>query len=89
MFQIPFVPFQRYFYCKNPQIPNFIKAQVAPLKKFKIQKKKMVYVIFLVALHDGKKKKGLKYLLHLAQKLNAKGELQIKFFLSGEFFEKT
>ena len=33
------VPFQRYFNCKNPEIQNFIKVQVAPLKKFKIHKK--------------------------------------------------
>ena len=49
------VPFQRYFNCKNPQLQNFIKVQVAPVNKLK--KKKMVFVVFLAALHDRKKKR--------------------------------
>ena len=47
--------FQRYFNCIDSQIQNFIKVQLGPLKKFKIQKK-IVFVIFLDALHDWKKK---------------------------------
>ena len=47
--------------CIDSQIQNFIKVQLGPLKKFKIQKKKkkMVFVIFLGAQHDGKKKKRI------------------------------
>ena len=60
-------PFQRYFNCKNPQIQNFIKVQVAPLKKLKIQNnKKMVFVIFLSALYDRKKKGKFDHRSHFA-----------------------
>ena len=62
------VPFQRYFNCKNPQIKNFTKVQVAPLKKFKYKKKKNCFSSYFWLLYSMKRKEKeysiIVYLLH-------------------------
>ena len=57
------VPFQRYFNCENPQIKNFTKVQVVPLKKFKLKKKLFCHIY--VCSYDGKKKKEYSIMVHL------------------------